>query len=126
MLGFPAGLHVSLCSSAPPHIRVLHTQNHVVFGAGVAVLPQQPSCLQQRCLAHHRHVAGAPGLAVAGGQTDPYGAGAMPHQLLRPGGQGRGTVGYGQRLGSEPEHAHKELPGEKEGAENKSFHFQRT
>lgn len=91
-------------SSAPPwmrvpHIRVLYTQHDVVVGAGAAVLPQQSSRLQQRSLACHRHVACSPGFTVVGGQTDAHGTGAVPHQLLRPGGQGRRTVSQAEVRG---------------------------
>lgn len=75
-----------------PHIRVLYTQHDVVVGAGAGVLPQQPSCLQQRRLARHRRVAGSPGFTVAGGLTGSDSTGAVPDQLLRPGDQGTGTV----------------------------------
>lgn len=101
-----AGVWTDLCvsaffssavwSSAPPwmrglHIGVLYAQHHVAVGAGAAVLPQQSSGLQQRSLARHRHVACSPGFTVVAGQTDPHSTGAVPDQLLRPGGQGRGT-----------------------------------
>jgi len=72
-----------------PHVRVLHTQHDVVAGAGACVLPQQASRLQQRRLARHRHVGCPPRLAVVGGLTDAHRAGAVPHQLLWPGGWGQ-------------------------------------
>lgn len=75
-----------------PHIRVLYTQHYVVVGAGVGVLPQQSSCLQQCRLACHCHVTCPPCLAVVTGQTDAHSIGAMPYQLLWPGGRGRHLV----------------------------------
>lgn len=80
----------SVClSSGPslvraPHVRVLYAQHNVVVGAGARVLAQQSPRLQQCGLARHRHVGCAPRLAVVSGQTDAHGAGAVPHQLLRP------------------------------------------
>ncbi len=87
---------VSCVSSGPPlmcvpHICVLYTQHYVVVGAGAGVLSQQSSCLQQCSLARHRHVSRPPRLAVVRGQTDAHCAGAMPNQLLWPGGRGRDT-----------------------------------
>ena len=105
-----ARLHVCFCesvrvasvSSGPPlmrvpHVRVLYTQHYVVVRAGAGVLSQQSSCLQQRSLARHRHVSRPPRLAVVNGQTDAHRIGAVPYQLLWPGGRERGEEGGGER-----------------------------
>lgn len=74
------------------HICVLYAQHNVLVGARASVLSQEPSCLQQCCLARHCQVTCPPCLTVVVGQTDAHSVWTMPHQLLWPVGELLGWI----------------------------------